>query len=66
MNWERCRRGVVALMAAGLLLGLSACRDNEQDRPLAFDKGVYGGKPDQKLSGAEVDALRGRAMEQKI
>lgn len=56
----------ICLAAAGLALALSACRENEQDRPLTFEKGVYGGKPDQALSEEKRDELRGRTHIQQF
>lgn len=54
------------LLAALLLLtfgfALQGCRENEQDRILSFEKGTYLGKPDQKLSAAQKEKLRQRAI----
>ena len=45
---------------------LQACREDEQDRPLVYDKGTYLGQVDEKLDQDQVDALRQRAAEQQI
>ena len=37
---------------------LSGCKDT--DRPQSYDKGVYGGKADQKLTTQQVESLRQR------
>jgi hypothetical protein len=50
------------VMAASLVLG--ACRDEEQGRSLAYDKGNYAGKPDTKLSNATRRALMERIHHQ--
>jgi hypothetical protein len=42
------------------------CREDEQDRPLAYDKGVYRGQPDQTLDDQQVEALRQRTAGQKF
>jgi len=34
----------------------------EQTRPLSYEKGVYGGQPDQKLDQETLDTLRQRAL----
>jgi hypothetical protein len=49
----------VALMAQG-------CREDEQNRPLLYDKGSYQGQPDQTLNSEQVDTLRQRAARQKF
>jgi hypothetical protein len=64
---ERRSRRVVALLAlASLAITLQACREEEQDRPLAYDKGTYQGQPDEKLDQQQVEALRQRAATQQI
>ncbi len=50
--------GLIAMTA------LAGCREQEQGRPLAYDKGVYQGKPDQGLDEATLEALRVRAQRQ--
>ncbi|MCB1478392.1 MAG: hypothetical protein KDJ62_05885 [Rhodobiaceae bacterium] len=66
MNERLVSRIGVCLVAAGLALTLSACRENEQDRPLTFDKGTYGGAPDQALSEQDRDDLRARTHIQQF
>jgi len=51
------------LVAVGLALG--GCRENEQNRPLMFEKGKYLGKPDQPLSEQQINELRHRAERQR-
>ncbi|MEQ9330787.1 hypothetical protein [Thalassobaculum sp.] len=50
--------GLVALVA------LAGCREDEQDRPLSYDKGVYQGKADDALPEGTSDVLRQRAQHQ--
>ena len=50
------------LMAAGVLLG--ACRENEQDRVLVYQKGNYLGKPDTAVSEGALRALSARIQRQ--
>lgn len=52
-----------SLVAALLLQG---CREEEQSRPLFYDKGNYQGQADQPLTERQVDALRFRAHGQKF
>lgn len=55
----RARQISVFLLAASIL-ALGGCRDN--DRPLSYEKGVYGGKPDKELSPEQVETLRQRGL----
>lgn len=53
-------RGVL-LIAAGLFaLTASACRPDQQDRPLHFTQGQYQGQADEKLGDAQVKELQQR------
>jgi|Tabmets5t2r1_1033131.scaffolds.fasta_scaffold233329_1 hypothetical protein len=54
----------LAIAAIGLVA--QGCREDEQNRPLLYDKGTYQGQPDPALSEQQVDALRQRAAEQKF
>jgi hypothetical protein len=55
------------LLAAAMTTALVAgCRDTEQDRPLAFEKGVYGGQQDQTISEETRDQLRDRVKLQNF
>jgi len=56
-----------ALLVAGIVaasLGLGACRDDEQGRSLADNKGHYAGKPDTPLSNDARRALMQRVQHQ--
>ncbi len=50
------------VVAAGVLLG--ACRENEQDRVLLYQKGKYLGKPDTAVSEGALRALRAQIQRQ--
>ncbi|MFQ5955896.1 MAG: hypothetical protein ACE5JZ_12595 [Kiloniellales bacterium] len=52
-----------ALIAAGFSLG--ACREEEQDRILLFQKGAYLGQPDTQLTEEARQALRQRSQFQR-
>ena len=52
-----------SLVAAGFLLG--ACREEEQDRMLLYEKGVYLGQPDTRLAEETREALRQRSRFQR-
>ncbi len=54
------------LAIAGIALVAQGCREDEQDRPLVYDKGSYQGQPDPALSDQQVEALRQRAGAQKF
>lgn len=60
------RRGIWLVMVAGIALGAQGCREEERDRVLMHEPGVYQGKPDQSLDEARVDELRYRARRQKF
>lgn len=47
-------------------LVLAGCERDEQDRPLTYDKGVYGGAPDSELDEAQIRALQYRADQQRF
>ena len=51
----------LSLALAGAL-ALAGCKDT--DRPLSYNKGVYEGKADTKLTPEQVEALRLRGMHQ--
>jgi len=53
---------VIACLAAAMLAG---CRDDEQGRVLAFDKGHYAGAPVTKPSAQALAALHDRAQMQR-
>lgn len=60
-------RSVIAgLLVAVFAAGLAGCRESEQDRPLNYHKGVYGGKPDTELSEDQLRELRHRGQSQKF
>jgi hypothetical protein len=42
------------------------CREEEQNRPLTYDKGSYQGQPDQTLTDEQVETLRQRSAGQKF
>ncbi len=56
---------LVAVLGLLLAAGLSACRDSEQGRPMAYEKGVYGGQQDESLSDEARERLRQRHQGQR-
>lgn len=50
--------GIIVGFAA--LVFLAGCKD--EDRPLSYTPGEYGGKPDTALTKEQVEALRQRGM----
>lgn len=60
------KRGISVLAMIGLVAGVAACRENEGDRPLTKQKGVYEGQEDEKLDADQLESLRTRASGQKF
>jgi len=56
----------IGVLLAGLALGLGACRENEQNRPLHLEKGTYSGQPDTELTEDQRRALQQRGQLQKF
>jgi hypothetical protein len=54
------------LVLAGIALVAQGCREEEQNRPLTYDKGSYQGQPDQTLTDEQVETLRQRSAGQKF
>ncbi len=52
---------LLAALALGLVVG--GCEDS--GRPLTYEKGVYGGKPDQTLTEQQLEELRQRGNYQR-
>lgn len=56
----------VILAAGAIVFALAGCRESEQNRPLSYTKGQYGGKPDQQLDQQKLDELRLRGQLQSF
>jgi hypothetical protein len=64
---RRCAaRGVLIVALAGLVTMVQGCREEEQNRPLAFDKGTYQGQANEELGQDQLDTLRQRAARQRM
>jgi hypothetical protein len=63
---ERTAGRVWLLAVLGAVLLLQGCREDEQDRPLLYDKGTYLGEKEPPLDAQQVDELRFRAQNQKF
>jgi hypothetical protein len=50
----------------GIALVAQSCREDEQNRPLTYDKGAYQGQQDEALTDEAVDTLRQRSTQQKF
>lgn len=50
-------------LLAAITMVLSGCKDT--DRPLSYNKGVYGGPADKPLAPEQLDALRQRGNHQR-
>jgi hypothetical protein len=50
----------------GIALVAQSCREDEQNRPLMYDKGTYQGQQDEALTDEAVDTLRQRSARQKF
>jgi hypothetical protein len=55
---------LLGALAAGLVL--QSCREEEQNRPLLYDKGSYLGEPGPPLEQQQVEQLRYRARNQQF
>ena len=62
----KARTVAVWLAIAGIALVAQGCREDEQNRPLLYDKGTYRGQPDPGLAEQQVEELRQRAARQKF
>ncbi|MGI9509910.1 MAG: hypothetical protein ACR2QJ_11265 [Geminicoccaceae bacterium] len=60
------RRALLASLIVGVSLGIGGCRDDEQGRPMAKQKGVYEGPADDGLAEDKLQELRSRAAGQKF
>lgn len=58
------RRMTGLAMAVLLAIGLGACREEERNRPLAYEKGVYNGPRGVELTEEQLRNLRQRARQQ--
>ena len=62
MTFLRC---LAAGMTCLLVVGLTGCREDEANRPVSFEPGVYQGPQDQKLTDEQLKALTQRGGLQK-
>jgi hypothetical protein len=53
-----------AIVGIGLMA--QSCREDEQSRPLTYDKGTYQGQQDEALTEEQVDTLGQRLARQKF
>jgi hypothetical protein len=63
LNKKRSRFVIAAAVVTAMAV-VAGCREEEQGRPIIFEKGAYLGKPDQKLTDAQEQELRSRARNQ--
>ena len=54
-------KSALVLAIAAVALGTSACREEEQGRPLNYEKGIYLGKSDTSLSSEQLRELKSRS-----
>ena len=66
LSMSNMRTVLIASVAIVLAAGLAGCREEEQDRPLHLDKGVYSGKADTGLTEDQRRALERRGQLQKF
>lgn len=60
------RNALACLLISAFAMGLASCRESEQDRPLIYHNGVYGGKPDTELTDQQRRELQLRGQNQKF
>ena len=53
-------RSAFLLLVISLAFGMSACREEEQGRPLNYEKGTYLGKVDSSLNNEQLRELNSR------
>jgi hypothetical protein len=63
---DRLGRALLILTMISLATGVTACRKDEQGRPMTKQKGVYEGPADEKLAEDQLEDLRLRATGQKF
>ncbi len=56
---------IFVIIFSAALVVLAGCKPEEQGRPLRYQKGVYGGKADEKLTAEEIRQLRLRGETQR-
>ena len=56
-----CKPVVLSFLVGSVFL-LGACREEEQDRFIMFEPGVYKGQPDDTLSNADSNEMRNRTI----
>lgn len=62
MTKQACIGVWLAILGVGMLQGC----EQEQSRPLSYQKGTYQGQADAPLAPEQVEALRQRAAAQKF
>jgi hypothetical protein len=62
MNTRRFAVSLGLAVATGLVLG--ACKQEDMNRIVLYEKGVYMGKPDDKLSSERERELNQRILQQ--
>ncbi|MDW3206234.1 MAG: hypothetical protein R8L07_11925 [Alphaproteobacteria bacterium] len=65
MQYRHINRSLLLIAGTAAVLFTAGCREEEQDRIKFFEPGVYQGQQDSALSEDTLDALRGRASQQK-
>jgi hypothetical protein len=63
---DRSGRWIWLLGAFSVGVVLQGCREEEQNRPLLYDKGTYQGQREAPLDAQQVDELRSRTQNQKF
>ncbi len=54
-------KSALILAITAVAVGTSACREEEQGRPLNYDKGTYLGKSDTSLNSEQLRGLKSRS-----
>jgi hypothetical protein len=63
---DRTATWIWLLGALAASLFLQSCREDEQNRPLLYNKGTYLGEPGPPLDQQQVEQLRYRARSQQF
>ncbi|MGI9417678.1 MAG: hypothetical protein ACR2RA_07560 [Geminicoccaceae bacterium] len=60
------KSALLLTVAIGVAAGVAGCRDDEQQRPMVKQKGVYEGPADEALAEDRLSDLKSRAAGQKF
>ena len=66
MTWRGSKISLFAVLIVAIGVGVAGCRENEEGRTVALEKGKYPGEIPSSLSADQVNELRHRAQNQQM